>query len=76
MRKRCAGSTPAARTTRPDGSDRRGSRIQKQTSAVASWPKPPMKALPKIEANVGATMATVSTAASAAAGRSTTRTAA
>ncbi|MEK9283417.1 hypothetical protein MTR72_27920 [Bradyrhizobium sp. ISRA442] len=75
MRKRCAGSTPAARTTRSDGTSCRASRIQKQTNAVASWPKPSMKALPEIEANVGATIATVSTAASAAAGRSAMRTA-
>ncbi|WP_177248355.1 hypothetical protein [Bradyrhizobium sp. Ghvi] len=73
MRKRCAGSTPAARTT--DADDHVHNMIQKQTSAAATWTKLPSIDIPVIETSVGTAMPTVSTAASAAAGRSTIRTA-
>ncbi|UPK32901.1 hypothetical protein IVB18_32345 [Bradyrhizobium sp. 186] len=76
MRKRCAGSTPAARTTRADGADCANSMIQKQASATAIWMKLPSIVSPVIETRVGMATPMASTAASAAAGRSTIRTAA
>ncbi|WP_197087461.1 MULTISPECIES: hypothetical protein [unclassified Bradyrhizobium] len=76
MRKRCAGSTPAARTIRADGENCARSMIQKQTSATAIWTKLPSIIIPVSETSVGTPTPMVNTAARAAAGRSTMRTAA
>ncbi|WP_187436810.1 hypothetical protein [Bradyrhizobium rifense] len=75
MRKRCAGSTPAARTTSADDAHCAHSMIQKQTIATATWTTPPSIVIPVLETSVGTATPMVSTAARAAAGRSTISTA-
>ncbi|WP_164938612.1 hypothetical protein [Bradyrhizobium guangdongense] len=73
MRKRCAGSTPAARTTFSDACAR--SMIQKHISATVIRMKLPSIDIPVNETSVGTATPIVRTAARAAAGRSTIRTA-